>query len=126
MGEPRAWFVERLQSSAVFGAFSDRGLLGVAGFYAHTGVKTRHKGVLWGMYVRPSARGVGTGKLLVRSVIEHARQHVELLQLTVVSTNLSARRLYEALGFAEYGMEPHALKHPGGKYFDEVLMFRFL
>ena len=36
----------------------------------------------------------GIGGRLVEAVIEHARAHVELIQLTVVSENLAARRLY--------------------------------
>jgi ribosomal protein S18 acetylase RimI-like enzyme len=123
--EPTTWFAERLWSSAVFGAVRQPDLLGIAGFYAQTSAKKRHKGVLWGMYVRPSARGTGVARALVGKVIEHARDHVELLQLAVVSTNEQARRLYANSGFSEYGLEPRALKH-GGEYFDQVLMVRFL
>jgi RimJ/RimL family protein N-acetyltransferase len=43
----------------------------------------------------------------------------------VVSENLAARRLYESLGFAAYGHEVQALKH-NGRYYDEILMVRFL
>ena len=32
-------------------------------------------------------------------------RHVELIQLTVISENLAARRLYERFGFAAYGLE---------------------
>ena len=58
-------------------------------------------------------------------MIEHARQHVEILQLTVVSTNERARRLYGDMGFAQYGIEERGLKC-GNQYFDEVLMVMFL
>lgn len=125
MAEPLEWFAERLQRSAVFGAFRHSDLVGIAGFYALTAAKVRHKGVLWGMYVRPSGRGSRAGRILVEKVIEHARMHVELLQLTVVSTNERARRLYADMGFVEYGLEERGLKQ-GDQYFDEVLMVRFL
>ena len=59
--------------SAVFAAFRGPDLLGVAGFYVQPGPKHRHKGTLWGMYVRPQARGAGIGARLVDAVIEHAR-----------------------------------------------------
>jgi hypothetical protein len=45
----------------------------------------------------------------------------DLLQLTVVSGNESARQLYLHLGFVEYGIERHALKQ-GERYYDELLM----
>jgi len=58
---------------------------------------------------------------LVETVIDFARQHVEILQLNVVSDNEPARRLYARLGFVEYGLEKDSLKQ-GGTYYDEILM----
>ena len=84
-----------------------------------------HKGTLWGMYVRPQARGGGVGARLVEAVIDHARAHVELIELTVVSENAAARRLYRRCGFEEYGLEKRAAKYRG-RYHDDVLMARML
>jgi len=78
-----------------------------------------------GMYVRPSARKAGVGRRLVETIIEFARQRVELIQLAVVSDNEQARRLYERVGFLEYGIERKALKYDG-RYYDEVLMAKEL
>ena len=58
--KPLAWFFERLSGSVVFGAISDAKILGVAGFAVRDGEKEAHKGLLWGMYVRPDARGPGS------------------------------------------------------------------
>jgi len=77
------------------------------------------------MYVRSAARKSGLGKILVAAVLDHARGRVEMVQLTVVSENEAARRLYEAMGFVGYGFEKRALKHDG-RYYDEVLMVKFL
>jgi ribosomal protein S18 acetylase RimI-like enzyme len=85
------------------------------------GRKEAHKGVLVGIYVRPVARRAGIARRLVDAILAHARQHVEAIQLTVVSNNEAARRLYAGLGFVEYGIEKNALKD-GGRYYDEVLM----
>jgi RimJ/RimL family protein N-acetyltransferase len=119
--KPLTWFTARLDSSAVFGAFGPSDLRGVAAFFVKQGQKEAHKGVLVGMYVRPHARGSGLGRRLVEAVVEHARRHVELIQLTVVSGNERARRLYAKLGFVEYGIEKSALKQDG-RYWDEILM----
>ena len=105
----------------MFGAFRLGDLLGIAGFYIQQGRKQAHKGVLVGMYVRPVARRAGIARRLVDAILAHARQHVEAIQLTVVSNNEAARRLYAGLGFVEYGIEKNALKD-GGRYYDEVLM----
>ena len=77
--------------------------------------------MLWGMYVRPEYRAAGIGRKLVEAIIEHARRHVELLQLFVIADNMPARRLYANLGFIEYGIERHATKYHG-EYHDDVLM----
>jgi ribosomal protein S18 acetylase RimI-like enzyme len=109
----------------IFGAFLEGTLAGVAGYFTHEGSKQAHKGVLWGMYVRPTARSSGLGRRLIEAVLDHARERVEAIQLTVVSENEGARRLYSTLGFVEYGLEKRALKQ-NGRYYDEVLMVRFL
>lgn len=120
-----AWFAARLDSAAIFAAFSAGALVGIAGFLTKPGQKEAHKGVLVGMYVRPGARNAGIGRRLVEAVIEYARQHVEILQLTVVGTNEPARRLYRRVGFVEYGIEKNALKQDG-RYWDEALMAKSL
>jgi ribosomal protein S18 acetylase RimI-like enzyme len=119
--QPLAWFCDRLSNSAVFGAFHLAALLGVAGLAIREGEKERHKGLLWGMYVRPDARKAGLGRRLVEAVIDHARASVEVIQLSVISDNQPARRLYGSLGFVEYGLERDSLKQ-NGRYYDEILM----
>ena len=123
--KPLTFFSERLDGSAAFGAFHDSELVGIAGLLIREGRKEAHKGLLVGMYVRPSARKAGVGRRLVETIIEFARQRVELIQLSVVSDNEQARRLYERLGFLEYGLEKRALKQDG-HYYDEVLMAKDL
>lgn len=73
------------------------------------------------MYVRPASRNAGIGRLLLNAVLDIAREHVELIQLSVVRENRPARRLYESAGFLEYGVETKASKY-GNKYYDEALM----
>jgi ribosomal protein S18 acetylase RimI-like enzyme len=99
----------------VFAAFRETDLIGMAGYRTQAGAKQAHKGLLWGMYVRSIARGTGVAKHLVEAVLGHARERVELVQLTVVSENKAAQRLYRSCGFVAYGHEVHALKQ-GGRY----------
>ncbi len=123
--KPLSWFAERLGASHVLGALRAGKLIGIAVFIVHQSPKMAHKGVLVGMYVRPEARRTGVGRRLVEAIIDTARRHVELVQLTVVMGNEPARRLYAGLGFVEYGLEKRALKH-GDRYFDEILMAKDL
>jgi len=118
-------FTVRLQRNSVFGAFTDAQLVGVTGFARAPHVKQRHKGYLWGMYVRPMARGEGVGAALLEAVIDHARTKVSLIQLSVAAPNDIARRLYERHGFQRYGIEPDAIRI-GEHSIDEILMVKRL
>jgi ribosomal protein S18 acetylase RimI-like enzyme len=97
----------------------------IVGFAVQQGQKRAHKGILWGMYVRPAARKASVGRQLVEAICNLARQQVELIQLTVVRGNEPARSLYTRLGFLEYGVEKNALKQDS-RYYDEVLMAKDL
>jgi ribosomal protein S18 acetylase RimI-like enzyme len=123
--QPLSSFSTTLGNSTVLGAFRDSKLVAIAGFAVHRGQKMAHKGVIWGMYVQPSARRGRIGRQLVEAILDLARQRVELIQLTVVRDNEQARRLYTNLGFLEYGIEKNALKQ-NGRYYDEILMAKDL
>jgi len=123
---PVEWFSERLRNRAgTFGAFDGEELVGTAGLRIGEGQKEAHKGTLVGMYVRAGWRQAGLGRRLVQAVLDFAREHVEIVQLSVVSENAAARRLYLSLGFREYGFELRSLKQDG-RYYDEVLMAKDL
>jgi len=47
------------------------------------------------------------------------------VHLTVVKCNEGAQKIYEGLGFSQYGLEEKALK-VDGKYYDEIMMVKFL
>jgi L-amino acid N-acyltransferase YncA len=123
--QPLAWFEAVVDNAAVFGAFDQGTLAGIAAYRAQESAKQAHKALLWSMYVRSTSRNAGVGKLLVAAVLDHARGRVEQVQLTVVSENEAAHQLYAALGFVEYGYEKRALRQDG-RYYDEVLMVKFL
>ncbi len=113
-------------SNFILGLFDDGRLAGTAGFFRRQHRKERHKGHIWGVYVRPQSRGRGAGRALMREVIRCARELEGLEQITLVaSAHLPARRMYEALGFEAYGTEPRSLKI-GKSYVDDVLMVLWL
>jgi ribosomal protein S18 acetylase RimI-like enzyme len=126
LARPLAFFEQRIAGNTIFGGFRDGDIFGIAGFMPETGAKRVHKCHLWGVYVRREARGTGLARLLVEAVLDHARgQRAELVQLSVVSTNGTARRLYASFGFEAYGLEARSLK-VDGRYVDEVLMVKML
>ncbi|HEY2172057.1 MAG TPA: GNAT family N-acetyltransferase [Candidatus Angelobacter sp.] len=113
-------------SNFVVGIFEEGKLTATAGFYRYTHNKERHKSHIWGVYVRPESRGKGVGSALMKEIIRRARGMNGLEQITLVaSAKLPAQRLYKALGFESYGVEPHSLKI-GSEYIDDVLMVLWL
>jgi len=110
----------------VVGMFEDDKLAATAGFYRYTHNKERHKGHIWGVYVRPESRGKGVASALMKEIIRRAREIDGLEQITLVaSAKFPAQHLYESVGFESYGIEPHSLKI-GDEYVDDVLMVLFL
>jgi GNAT superfamily N-acetyltransferase len=111
------------EESTVLGAFDCDAIVGIVGIVRNAGSKERHKSLLWGMYVTPTKRRSGVGELLLRAAIEQARswRGVELVHLAVSEAAADARKLYERLGFQEWGREPRALCWDG-RFADESHM----
>lgn len=122
---PHSEIANQLRNSSdsfFIGAF-ERGLTGMVGFYRRQGMKLRHKGTICCMYVAPESRGQGVARALMLAAIARAAklQDMEEVVLTVVTTNLAARKLYQSLGFETYGLEKAALKLDT-RFFDEEMM----
>jgi ribosomal protein S18 acetylase RimI-like enzyme len=114
-------FQNSLTTSDIFGVFVDNLLVCCAGFYSLNSAKTKHRGVIWGMYTKAEYRGKGIATALIQNIINHAKSRVIQLHLTCVTSNLGAVTFYQKHGFKIYGTEPRALKI-GDTFFDEHLM----
>ncbi|MFL6617720.1 MAG: GNAT family N-acetyltransferase [Povalibacter sp.] len=116
---------ERLRhtaDSAVFSAWSDGELCGIAGIRREGKLRLRHKAFLWGVYVSPSARGSGAGRTLVTMAMDYGREMgVRQINLGVNAKNLAALRLYESVGFHTYGLEKNFMCVEG-EWQDELHM----
>lgn len=109
--------------SSTLGAFINKELVGVMTISEEGAIKLRHRVNLFAVYVTPKARGKQVGMALLQAIVEHTkkRPHVEKINLTVVSTNETAIRLYEKAGFQKFGLETNAMKIDD-TYVDEVYM----
>lgn len=123
-----AALAERLRAAPpdkfVVGAFDGPALAGIAGFRRDESDKGRHRGMLWGVYVTPAARGKGMARSLVKAVIDRVSSSadIEQITLTVSAPQAGAKALYESLGFRSWGLEPKPLKLGQGEYVDEYHM----
>ena len=106
--------------------FDGDAMIGTVGFRREDSVKERHRGFIWSVYVRPEYRGQGLSKRLMQWVIEECGtcDGLEMLVLTVATTQTSARALYQSLGFLKIGTIPKGYRLPDGRYIDnEEMMF---
>lgn len=101
--------------------------MGTVLFVRDSNIKMQHKGSILGLYVSPDSRGQGVAKSLLNKVIEVARRWngVEQINLTVVSSNLIAKKIYSDLGFEVFGTEMKAMKYDN-QYYNEDMMVLFL
>jgi ribosomal protein S18 acetylase RimI-like enzyme len=126
--EPDSYWIKRIADttglSVAFGAFHGDALLGTVALEFNAKPKTKHKALLIGMYVSPTARGVGAARALLVAAVAHARSINSLhsITLTVTEGNTPAISLYESVGFKAYGMEPAAIRTPSG-FKAKVLMW---
>jgi ribosomal protein S18 acetylase RimI-like enzyme len=114
--------------SFIVGAFEQHTAVGMVGCYQEVPLKRRHKAWIWGVFVKPAARGRGIAKALMQAAIDRAKtiDGLDMVMLTVAVDQPAPRSLYESLGFRSIGVEPKGIKI-GNQHHDEehmVLEFR--
>jgi ribosomal protein S18 acetylase RimI-like enzyme len=107
----------------ILGAFIDQNLIGFIGVYQEEKQKTKHKANIWGMYVQPSYRNQGVGKMLMDNLFAYIRNNLNsvVINISVEASNLAAKKLYESYGFKTWGIEPKAMKI-NDEFYDEAHM----
>lgn len=120
---------ERLVSAPerfTLGAWQNASLVGMAGFSRNTGRKTRHRGMVWGMYVAPEVRGQGIGAALLNEIIQRAKQldGLEEIVLAVTVGNPAARKIYIQAGFVPSHVEKRYIKLDNTYYDIEWMTLR--
>jgi RimJ/RimL family protein N-acetyltransferase len=115
--------------SFTLAALSETGeWMGIVSFQREgaTRVKLRHKGLLFRMYVADEHGGKGVGRELVQEVIRRAKElpNLEQINLTVIGSNIRAKKLYERMGFRTFSVEERAIKNQG-EYLTEEQMVLF-
>jgi RimJ/RimL family protein N-acetyltransferase len=114
-----------LPDSFILGAFSGERLCGIAAFARETYRKRRHRGLVWGVFVRAEMRGRGIARRLLTELLDRVRQLDGLLvaELSVATSEPGARALYASLGFQSFGIHRRALRMPDGAFVDEENMY---
>ncbi|HRH41149.1 MAG TPA: GNAT family N-acetyltransferase [Pyrinomonadaceae bacterium] len=117
------FLTEENTDNFMFGAFDGETLIGICGFSREPRSKARHRGEIVQMYVNPAFAGQNIGFDLLQKTIEKAlvNSEIEQIVLSVVAENKSANKLYEKIGFVQYGFITNYFKQ-GEKYWNQRFM----
>ena len=112
--------------SFMMGAFDGELLIGLCGFNREDRLKTKHRGEIVQMYVNKQYANKNIGSSLLKATIEKAFQNpdIEQISLSVVQQNETANKVYEHLGFSEYGRIPNYFKS-ATRYWDQRFMILY-
>ncbi len=120
-------FEQHSENNFILGKFINNELVGIVGLFREQRIKTSHKAMIWGVFVKEDFRGNGYSRELMYEILEIAKSldGLELINISVVSENQRAYKLYKSLGFDEWGFEKNAMKH-NGIYYDEYFLVKNL
>jgi RimJ/RimL family protein N-acetyltransferase len=106
-----------------FGAFQGEQLIGIIRLSRYSSPNEKHRSYLGGLYVLPSFRCHGCGRALVREALNRATNTsgIRRVNLTVVTQQEAAIRIYQSFGFRTYGTEQETFSRDG-RFYDEYLM----
>ncbi len=125
--KPKLGFQEYIEQENntrfIIGVFDQDQLIGICGFYQHPDCNMQHRGEIIQMYVKPGHQGKSIGKHLIEKTLEEAfsLSAVEQVELGVLSTAPAASRLYDRVGFKEYGFQHNCFK-TNGEYIHQRMM----
>jgi RimJ/RimL family protein N-acetyltransferase/2-polyprenyl-3-methyl-5-hydroxy-6-metoxy-1,4-benzoquinol methylase len=117
---------ERLIASddrCFFGAFQGEKLIGIVRLSRYEAPNEKHRAFLGGLYVLPAFRRNGCGRALVEQALHRSANipNIRRINLTVVTQQEAALRLYQSLGFQIYGTEQETFSR-AGHFYDEHLL----
>jgi RimJ/RimL family protein N-acetyltransferase len=104
--------------------FSGKQIVGIGGITLKEHVES-HVGTL-AISIHYEYRDQGLGSWLLETLLLEAKKRlldIKVVTLEVFENNPRARRLYEKMGFIQYGKLPHGIHHRN-KLVDSVLMYR--
>ncbi|KAA3597932.1 MAG: N-acetyltransferase [Calditrichaeota bacterium] len=116
-------FEQHNENNFILGKFVENELVGIVGLFREQRIKTLHKAMVWGVFIKEEFRGKGYSRDLMDECLRLAKtlEGLELINISVVSENQRAFKLYKSLGFDEWGFEKNAMKH-NGIYYDEYFL----
>lgn len=105
-------------------AWNGSELVGVADICLKDKIES-HIGV-FGITIKKEWRGKGLGRMLMEKTIEEGIRNIsglKIIELGVFANNPIAKKMYEKMGFVEYGRLPNGIKYKG-EFVDHLYMYK--
>lgn len=107
-----------------YGFFNNEKLIGYVQLNQMFLDKQHHVAEIFNLTVDQEFRGQGIGRQLMTHVIEQAHKAgIRVIFLSCLSSNTTARKLYEAVGFKLCGQKPQTVQM-GQEFQDELIFFK--
>lgn len=122
------FFQENQEEYAIFGAFLEHNLIGCVAMFQEAKSKLRHKCTIWGVYVQSAYRNQHLARQLMGAALSHAKNNMKcsIINLTVETNNLAAKKLYDSLGFIVWGTEKNAVQFDRHFHDEFYMAFHFI
>lgn len=117
---------QRRIGDALFALIDDKPV-GMLAIITSNRIKTKHIAEIFAMYVQPGYRNQGIGGQLIAKAIEIIKKNKDIrkINLTVNPGQEYAVKLYQKYGFNNVGTAKDQY-YINGRYYDELLMERFI
>lgn len=122
----QTWFQENAVSDAaiIFAVYHHEQMIGFCNGRSYKDIKRKHRADL-GVFLLPDFRGYGLGMKMMEVLIENMKKfsNIKIIELDVMTNNITAMKMYEKLGFKSAGIFPNAFILPSGEVSDNMRMY---
>ncbi len=124
---PRNFHVGMINDNIIVGAFYDGVLIAYTFLTVMPYTKLKHKGHVWGAYVKPEYRNHSLGKKMREWLFDEGRR-IGLMSChsSIVASNAATLAMHKAVGYIEMYTEKDGIKHPDGSYDDLIHLVKYL
>lgn len=109
----------------IFGTFINNDLIGVAGLEIPNYEKVKHKGHIFGVYVKTQYQGKLIASKLIELIINFAKDKIMYLELSCETSNFSAYKLYKKFNFEVTAIDKYSIKYEN-EFYDDYIMRLYL
>ena len=124
---PMAFHAHMIDNHIIMGAFQGYLMLGYTIMSLNVHSKMKHKGIVWGAYVRPAFRNDDLAKQMRLKLFDVAKEMgLKMCTSTIVANNPAALKVHQSVGYIEMFRETDGVQHLDGTFDDLIHLVKYL